>query len=255
MKASTVDELYSAWETPTCSHGGIDPRSAGNFQLISASALDKLLSYAQVPEIDICIICVEEEFHRQVEGASLGNQRQRFDELNVGGGYFLPKKWLDEWRKGTLPPGTLPNDEEYTLYCEHDLPWRGAEVSVSPKAVDFLRSIVGHFDAYREDEPKCPQCTDARSAEQEAAKVKKKETALDRRLAADYLDTKSLMFNTQYFYLPQRFVEEWKDYRAGNGGVPNLSMDLCEHELLDVDLKRDKFHHITAEGWKILDQK
>lgn len=110
----------------------------------------------------------------------------------------------------------------------------------------------------------CPDCVEAeyhsRSApglSKEDREFWKAEIKLDRQIMKS-LDPKFVMFDHEYYYLPDNFVEPWEEFvKYDYACRPKLSSDLgrCQHGLLAVDLEMDEIHFIDKKGWDQVVQK
>jgi ubiquitin carboxyl-terminal hydrolase 48 len=248
IRADSYDLLHRPFSTSaiTCNHGGVDPSKTNEVRSISHEAFDKLQQYSSIPDLQICPICVDEGFARRLAASQLTDAVGAFDRLNHGGGYAMPRKWVAEWRKGTLPSGALPTDDDYTLFCEHEKANDGKRVSVSPAAVLLLQSVLGDFAVFEENEPMCEACRAGAAVDQEA-----RWAVMQKRLKQQ-LDVKPAPFGVNHYVLPMRFHEAWLEWLRNSGCKPELEMDLCEHGLIDFDPMIERVHYLTEGGWKML---
>jgi hypothetical protein len=110
----------------------------------------------------------------------------------------------------------------------------------------------------------CPTCIEAEyhsrtipGLSKEDKEFWKAETKLDRQIMKS-LDPKFVIYDIDYYYLPDKFVEPWLEFvRYDYAPRPKLSSDLgrCEHGLLPVDLEMDEIHFIDQKGWDQVVQK
>ena len=164
----------------------------------------------------------------------------------------MPKQWITDWRRGTLPDGILPTDDYYTLFCEHDKPWEGARMPVSPEAVAMLRSIVGDFAVFAENEPTCIKCLASNADSQAAKKEWTEAIKVHKRIKQQELDKRPAPFGVDHYVLPQRFHNAWVDWVANSGPLPEFRMDFCPHGMIDFDPMMEDVHYLTDAGWKML---
>lgn len=81
------------------------------------------------------------------------------------------------------------------------------------------------------------------------------EVKRDKGLVNRELDKRPHVYGVDYYYLPDTFVDAWRDYvQTLMMAKPKLAPDLerCKHGLLDVDLQMDDTHYITSYGWENL---
>ena len=219
---------------------------------MSKDAFDKLQQYGNLPEVEVCPVCVEAEFTTRLARAQLTDAVTTFDELNRGDEYIMPKQWVDDWKKGALPDGVLPTSSEYTLFCQHDQPWGERKgMPVSPEAVALLRSVVGDFPAFLKDDELCRECQSNEEEDNEARKDWAKAAKMEKRIKSQ-LDCKPAPFGVDHYVLPETFVEAWLNYLVNPQPKPELHMVFCEHGLIDFDPMVEKVHYLTEAGWKLL---
>jgi len=223
--------------------------------LISLAAFDKLQQYGTIPDLQVCPVCVEEEFVRKIAASRLIDAVGIFDELNKGGGCAMSTDWVTQWKNGKLPEGKLPTANEYTIFCEHNKPWKEKRwVPVSLEAVTLIRSIVGEFPVFQADEPDCEECTAAAEGDQEARAEWEATTKTQKRIKGQ-CNLKPVAFGLEYCVVPKRFSQAWTKWLSEFGPRPELEMDLCEHGLIDFDPMMETVDYLTELGWRLLCEK
>jgi hypothetical protein len=110
----------------------------------------------------------------------------------------------------------------------------------------------------------CPTCVEAEYHSRTAPGLSKEdkefwkaETKLDRQIMK-FLDPAFVIYDNDYYYLPDNFVEPWQEFvKYDYAPRPKLSSDLgrCQHGLLPVDLEMDEIHFICKKGWDQVVQK
>lgn len=221
---------------------------------ISAEAYDKLRSYSEIPDLQVCPVCVEQGFVQRAALSNRTDQVAEFDRLNITDDYAIPKKWIDEWRRGTLPDGVLPTDKQYTIACEHGKRWQGKVSLVSTESLVLLQSVVGGFHAFESNEPECTDCLAAFEGDAIARDEWLMEVKTDKGIRK-HLNPSPVVFGDHYYMLPDRFRRTWLDYIQQPGPRPELAMDLCPHGQLDVDPIMEKTVYLSRVGWEMLVEK
>lgn len=207
-----------------------------------------------MPELDICYQCVRDEYDR------LMGEKQHFEHVNdfdrangFGGPYVLPKLWITAWRKGNIEGSLPPHKTDFSVFCEHERPFKAEKKweGVSEEGVMVLRSLVGEFPVYKDDEPQCKQCSDGREDDK-----KLREQWVNRKKVEEKLSSRSRnqthVFQTTNYLLPRSFAEKWEQYLKQPGERPTLELELCPHGLLDFDPAMDKADYFTEDGWRQL---
>ncbi|WWD17000.1 hypothetical protein CI109_101436 [Kwoniella shandongensis] len=254
--ASYADLLLPFDMSPLlCDHGGIDPAKTSESRLISDRAFDKLQSYTELPDLDICQVCVEDEFKERLSQAATDAQVQTFDSFDsmsdLADEWIVPKMWLEQWRRGSLPDGTLPTNAEYTLFCEHGKRApneRNSTISISPEALAYLKSTIGDFEAFQEDEPECEVCLQSVMLDRDNEAAWRLDVKVDRMIKRG-LNPKPPAFGIDYFALSEIFVKNWFEYMKTPGPRPMLEMGLCEHGMLDYDPQTEKPDILEQSKW------
>lgn len=209
---------------------------------------------ATFPDLDICHVCVREEFERLVGNNQRAEYLDAFKRANEGGGkYLLPRSWLMAWRKGTLGPLVSPADPEYSLFCDHENPFPEGKKTegISEEAVMLLRSILGDFPVFEDGAQPCEECSAVHAVSQVEraswqAQVKPEEKLLKQH------HNQTHVFGLVNYILPRGFFEKWKKYLSEPVERPTLELELCPHGLLDFDPAMDKTDYLTGAGWKEL---
>lgn len=219
---------------------------------ISHNSFDKLHQYTTIPDLQVCPVCVEEGFARHLAANELTDAVGEFDKLmNSGEECIMPHDWVASWRKGTLPPETLPTDDAYSLFCHHDKPWKGKRISVSLDAVTLLWTIMGNFPVFGPNEPECDECRAAAEDSEEARQQWSEAIGRQKRIRQQ-LDVKPAPFGIDHYVLPSRFHQKWATWLKRPGPKPDLEMDLCNHGLIDFDPMLESVHFLTEAGWEML---
>lgn len=209
---------------------------------------------ATFPDLDICHVCVREEFERLVGNNQRAEYLDAFKRANEGGGkYLLPRAWLVAWRKGTLDPLVPPTDPEFSLFCEHDnsFPAGKKTEGISEEAVMLLRSILGDFPVFEDGAQPCEECSAVHAVSQVEraswqARVKPEEKLLKQH------HNQTHVFGLVNYILPRGFFEKWKKYLSEPVERPTLELELCPHGLLDFDPAMDKADYLSGAGWQEL---
>ncbi|WVR06745.1 hypothetical protein IAU60_003780 [Kwoniella sp. DSM 27419] len=265
LHATASAELSQPFDVDSllCRHGGVDPTKTGDSRLISRAAFDQLRLLVDVPDLDICAVCVEDAFEAHAAKTELEDRVNTFDRVNTGArNWILPSAWLDQWKEGVLPHGTLPTAGQFSLYCEHGnrglTPKNGlgrkkdSTVSISDEALVLLRSIVGDFKAFGESERECRECTASRALLADEAEARRLDLKADKAISK-HLQKGPRAFALDYYVLPKPFLERWREYMGDKGGVqPILDMGLCEHGMLDYDPEMERREVLLKPGWDIL---
>ncbi|KAK8864690.1 hypothetical protein IAR55_001942 [Kwoniella newhampshirensis] len=245
-----------------CQHGNIDPAKTSDARLVSEKAIDILISYASIPNLDICPKCVEDAFQQRLHQKRVDEQVTTFDSFDAildpsGGEWIVPKLWLTRWKSGSLPTITVPTDTEYTLFCEHGKPipnYAKLGTSISGEALGYLRSIIGDFDAFQADTVACEICLKDVLVDLDAEAAWRIDIKADK-LIKRGLNPKPAAFDIDYFALSKRFVVQWHDYMKNPGPKPDLDMAFCEHGMLDYDPQMEKPDILEQSKWDMLCEK
>ncbi|OCF31948.1 hypothetical protein I316_06331 [Kwoniella heveanensis BCC8398] len=262
LEADTFDKLCEPFDMSpiSCSHGGVDPRKASETRLISEQAFDTIALLNNLPDMEICPVCVEEEFKACVANNELQSRLDTFNTLNEGEGkWIIPAAWLDRWESGDLVLDTLPTNEEYTLHCEHGERAvqaayhrdRRKTATMTDEALMLLRSIFGDFPVLKTDQPFCYVCQKADEVDVDAREARKADIAVHRRIKKG-IQRSAQAYYSDYYSLPSRFVEDVDEYIAGRRSErPQLRL-LCEHGELDYDPEKDDVYLLTSSSWDAL---
>ena len=136
---------------------------------------------------------------------------------------------------------------------------KGAEMSRTPSTQSGIQtySILPSMTI-------CPKCVEAEYHSRTAPGLSKEdkefwkaESKLDRQIMK-FLDPKFVIYDNDYYYLPDEFVDPWQEFvKYDNAPRPKMSSNLgrCQHGLLPVDLEMDEIHFIDKKGWDQLIQK
>jgi len=110
----------------------------------------------------------------------------------------------------------------------------------------------------------CPLCVEAEYHSRTAPGLSKEdkefwkaESKVDRQIIK-FLNPKFVIYDNDYYYLPDNFVEPWEEFvKYDYAPRPKLSSDMgrCRHGLLPVDLEMDEIHFICKKGWDQVVQK
>jgi ubiquitin carboxyl-terminal hydrolase 48 len=160
---------------------------------------------------------------------------------------------------GSLPRAPSRNGSNNVITSSSKVEKSSADMSRTPSSQPGIQtfSILPRMTI-------CPICVEAeyhsRSAPQPSKEDKeswKAETKLDRQIMKS-LDPKFVIFDSDYYYLPDSFVEPWLEFTQQDSAPrPILAGDLgrCEHGMLAVDLEMDEIHLIDQKGWDQVVQK
>lgn len=241
-----------------CEHGNIEPGKAPECKLISAAAFERLQAYIDLPVVDICPTCIADAFSEQLAKTQHTLDVRRFEEINNEDDkdFVLPLAWLNRWKDGSLPKGSLPSGEGLKLYCEHDGRSnnnRVAITSVTPSAIAYLQSLLGDFPALKQDEDLCEICKDLIEESQNARRSRTQDLRPDRAIKKQIKTVYG--YDMNYFLMPERFATAWDAYMANKGDPPVLDTGLCPHGLIDFDPQMEKRKVLTEQGWDLLCQK
>jgi ubiquitin carboxyl-terminal hydrolase 48 len=207
--------------------------------------------------LDICPKCVADGFKGHEEKTTHVEQVATFDALKgVDDTHCVPADWLRVWRSGKLAAGTLPTEEQFSLYCEHGGPSVNNKqiknrATITAEQLTLLRSIVGEFDAFEIDAENCPTCSTDTDNYKQDRKAWLAARKVDKNLFKTQLD-RFAIFNETNYLLPKTFVDQWEEYLENPGPQPQLKMELCPHGLLDLDPQMDEATYITEPGWEKL---
>ena len=234
----------------TCVHGEFDPYAANEARSISHDSFDRLQQYSCIPDLKVCPVCVEAGFARRLAANQVDSVKRAVD-LNQEEGIVMPQKWVTEWKKGTLSPGALPTDAEYSLFCHHDKPGTGRRVLVSANDLEMIMSVVGEFRVFDNTEPMCDECEMVAAKDWEVHEQWIAATKSQRKILKQ-LDVQPAPFGVDHYVLPLRFYERWQEWMRSPGSIPEYETDFCEHGMIDFDPMMEKVHYLTEIGWKLL---
>lgn len=254
-------DLAAEWDVSSiiCEHDQVDPNKTGNVRLISRAAWEKLHELGNLPELDVCAVCVAEGFASRLKAIDHENQCELFRSLRdedegAAPKYAVPAKWLEAWLASEGNMTTGPTEPEYTLSCNHGRP-SGAflrRTPVTQSGLAVLRSIFGHFEAHEMEAPACETCAEEAESEKAARDQWKAERKEDLRLLSQQVNQTAVLKEDVYM-LPVGYVEEWGKFNKGQRrDRPKLGIDLCPHGKLDFDPKMERRDYITSEGWERL---
>lgn len=262
MKATKADlDKPLSYESVSCEHSTdeqpqIDPEKGRATKLISQAAFDLIAQHTPVKAAEICQTCVAEKFAQHVAAQDRVDHAQTFDELNVGDRVIvMPQEWLDEWRSGVLEAGSLPTSNGYSLYCAHEEPYIGDRKStkITAEALALLQSAVGEFDSFTGDTKACAKCTASDEAIGDLRATWSATLKAERKLVSS-MDARPIMYDTDYYAVSPTWYDEWCEYRKSPMARPTYTADLCEHGKLPVDPTVERLHHLTKEGWALLEE-
>ena len=246
LQADKLEDMYFQWDwsTITCEHEGIDPAKTTDARLISEQAYDKLSAYTPLPDLSICSICVENEFARRTRLSNHADCIAEYDRLSEGP-YVVSKRWIDDWHRHQAQG--RPTD---ALYCEHGARWENGKVyKVSEEAIVLLRSVVGDFEVYQNDEPVCGICAEDLARGKEAEE-EDRQMAKEERKWTKLISPNPPVFKQDYYLLPTKFVEAWMEWMRLGGTRATLDMELCEHGGLDWDPMMKGCAYTSEEVWE-----
>ncbi|EIW65966.1 hypothetical protein TREMEDRAFT_11865, partial [Tremella mesenterica DSM 1558] len=255
FKTTQLDELSTPldFEPVKCSHGAIDPIKTPDCRLISRQAWDRISSH---PTLDICETCVKEGFNRRLAEMEHRNQVVVFNEL-IGeeGEYLLPSRWLQDWDNSICTPPDLPNHPNYELLCDHGelFPTLPNTLSISVEALQYLRSLFENLDLPRIDTPICLVCEENRPSSK-VVKVHNDDVTYDRKLKRE-VDAAPMIFDEEFYVLPEEFYTNWSNYIKGQAGKPVMERMTCKHGGLDIDPTTESLEYISSSGWQFLSEK
>ncbi|ORX35565.1 hypothetical protein BD324DRAFT_652117 [Kockovaella imperatae] len=251
FSGTKLDDLFFTWDfdSITCMHKAIDPNETSQAKLISQDAYDKLSIYTPLPDLALCSICIDAEYHRLVTLSNHTSCVQELAQLEPGP-FLVSKRWLDLWRKGQAQGG--PTDD---IFCEHHARWDEVKVvRLSPEAIALLQSVHGDFEVFDEDTPKCPICAAQHDIARQADDMRFA-LAKEERHWKKMLSRSPAPFGVDHYLLPQQFVDKWLAWIREAGERPVLDMELCPHGLLDWDPMVQRCSYIEEPGWKQINER
>jgi len=232
----------------TCEHDNLSLSQATDLRGISQEAYDRLTCHTSLKQLDVCRICVEEEFLRQSHISNRANTIRNFDRANQGGHqWIISSNWLKAWKNADVEG--LPTDERWSILCEHGKPG-GGRAMISGQALAFLRSLVGDFDSWTEEEALCVACTAAeevKKAMQQGRKMQVKDCLPIRKA----FSPRSQMFDVDYYAFPPAVYERFLDWCSEPGPDPDLNIKLCEHNGINFDPFKELPKYLDEKHWRL----
>jgi hypothetical protein len=262
LKQTNINDLFFPWDLSeiTCEHGGLDPKTLSQTRLISAAAFDKLQQYSNpLPEIQVCRVCIEEEYNRRTAFIDRDEQIATFNALNEGERiHVIPKSWLARWKAKTpLPDLGLPTDEACTLWCTHGNRYDTTQKTIllTPGALSLLHSVVGDFPTFTSNEGLCVECAEADADKTEQTKQWESDVKEERKIWR--LINPQPAFEMDYYVLPRGFCEAAKQWRDGLGEKAILGNGRCGCGAggVDYDPGREGVDWVGEVGWKLIQEK